>query len=90
MPQLHARDVTLLPVSQDPLANLQACKRRMGWSIPWVSAANADFNCDFGASATQEQVHDWGLDEGGQPPIAPRTRPRPEPTSPAICRNHER
>ena len=30
LPHLHARDVTLLLVSQAPLATLQACKRRMG------------------------------------------------------------
>ena len=33
-------DVTFLLVSQAPLAKLQAYKRRMGWQIPWVSAAN--------------------------------------------------
>jgi predicted dithiol-disulfide oxidoreductase (DUF899 family) len=69
LPHLHARDVTLLLVSQAPLAKLQAYKRRMGWSIPWVSAANTDFNFDFGASYTEEQVRSWGLDEGGLPPI---------------------
>ena len=31
---LHARDVTLLLVSQAPLAWLQAYKQRMGWSLP--------------------------------------------------------
>jgi predicted dithiol-disulfide oxidoreductase (DUF899 family) len=41
----------------------------MGWSLPWVSAANTDFNYDFGASYTEEQVRSWGLDEGGLPPI---------------------
>ena len=34
LPHLHARDVTLLLVSQAPLAKLQAYKQRMGWSIP--------------------------------------------------------
>src|SRR5262245_34633687 len=32
---LHARDVTMLFVSQAPLEKLQAYKRRMGWSFPW-------------------------------------------------------
>src|ERR1700729_4645111 len=50
LPHLHARDVTLLLVSQAPLAKLQAYQRRMGWSIPWVSSANTGFNLDFGAS----------------------------------------
>jgi predicted dithiol-disulfide oxidoreductase (DUF899 family) len=70
LPHLHARDLTLLLVSQAPLAKLQAYRQRMGWSLPWVSAATTDFNFDFGASATEEQVR--GLlppGEGGLPPI---------------------
>ena len=39
VPHLHARDATLLLVSQAPLEKLQGYKRRMGWSIPWVSAS---------------------------------------------------
>ena len=39
LPHLHARDVTMLLVSQAPLEKLQAYKRRMGWRIPWVSSA---------------------------------------------------
>jgi predicted dithiol-disulfide oxidoreductase (DUF899 family) len=69
LPHLHARDTTLLLVSQAPLPKLQAYKQRMGWDIPWVSAANTDFNYDFGASNTAEQVRSWGLDEAGLPPI---------------------
>jgi predicted dithiol-disulfide oxidoreductase (DUF899 family) len=70
LPHLHARDVTLLLVSQAPLAKLRAYKQRMGWSIPWVSAANTDFNFDFGASFTPEQVRGFlPADEGVLPPI---------------------
>src|SRR5467141_854117 len=69
LPHLHARDVALLLVSQAPLEKLRAYKQRMGWSLPWVSAANTDFNFDFGASYTAEQVRSWGFDEGGLPPI---------------------
>jgi len=69
LPHLHARDVTLLLVSQAPLAKLQAYKQRMGWSLPWISSANTDFNVDFGGSHTEEQVRSWGLDESGLPPI---------------------
>lgn len=69
LPHLHARDLTFLLVSQAPLARLQAYKQRMGWSIPWVSAANTDFNFDLGVSYTSEQVRGWGLDEGALPPV---------------------
>jgi predicted dithiol-disulfide oxidoreductase (DUF899 family) len=67
LPHLRARDVTLLLVSQAPLANLQAYKKRMGWRIPWVSAAGTDFNFDYGASYPPGS---WGgLDEAALPPI---------------------
>jgi predicted dithiol-disulfide oxidoreductase (DUF899 family) len=69
LPHLHARDVTLLLVSRAPLVKLQAYKQRMGWSIPWVSAANTDFNFDFGASAAQEPLRPPGPDEDGLPPV---------------------
>jgi predicted dithiol-disulfide oxidoreductase (DUF899 family) len=69
LPHLNARDVTLLLVSQAPLAKLQAYKQRMGWRLPWVSSADSDFNYDFGASYPEEQVRSWGLDEDKLPPI---------------------
>jgi predicted dithiol-disulfide oxidoreductase (DUF899 family) len=69
LPHLHARDVTLLLVSQAPLAKLLAYRRRMGWRIPWVSAANTDFNYDQGASYPAEQVRGWGLSADSLPPI---------------------
>src|SRR2546421_10770098 len=58
LPHLHARDVTMLYVSRAPLEKLQAYKRRMGWSFPWVSSADSDFNFDFGVSYTDEQVRE--------------------------------
>ncbi len=55
LPHLHARDVTFVFVSQAPLEKLQAYKRRMGWSFPWVSSAPGTFNLDLGFSRTEEQ-----------------------------------
>ena len=55
LPHLHARDATLLLVSQAPLEKLQAYKRRMGWRLPWVSSSLGDFNFDLGFSQTEEQ-----------------------------------
>ena len=45
----------MLLVSQAPLEKLQAYKRRMGWSLPWVSSSPGDFNFDLGFSRTEEQ-----------------------------------
>jgi predicted dithiol-disulfide oxidoreductase (DUF899 family) len=58
LPHLHARDVTMTYVSQAPLEKLQAYKRRMGWNMPWVSAAETDFNFDLGFSRTEEQTRE--------------------------------
>jgi predicted dithiol-disulfide oxidoreductase (DUF899 family) len=55
VPHLRARDVTLILVSQAPLEKLQTYKRRMGWTIPWVSSSPGAFNFDFGFSQTEEQ-----------------------------------
>jgi predicted dithiol-disulfide oxidoreductase (DUF899 family) len=73
VPHLNARDVTVLFVSQAPLEKLQAYKRRMGWSFPWVSSANSDFNLDHGFSSSEEQTREWVAPMLEQlPPIAVR------------------
>jgi predicted dithiol-disulfide oxidoreductase (DUF899 family) len=59
IPHLHARDTTPLFVSRAPLEKLQAYKRRLGWKMPWASSADSDFNFDFGASHTEEQVREF-------------------------------
>ena len=48
-------DVTLTAVSRAPLAKVQAYKQRMGWSFPWASSFESDFNYDFQAGITEEQ-----------------------------------
>jgi predicted dithiol-disulfide oxidoreductase (DUF899 family) len=79
LPHLQARDATMLLVSRAPLERLQAYKRRMGWSIPWVSSADSDFNFDFGASYPDELVREQmgpALDDpaSGLPQMASATR----------------
>ena len=53
---LAARDVALVAISRAPLAKLEAFKSRQGWTFPWVSSGEGDFNYDFGVSFTQAQV----------------------------------
>jgi predicted dithiol-disulfide oxidoreductase (DUF899 family) len=73
VPHLHARDVTMLFVSHAPLEKLQTYKRRMGWSFPWVSSANSEFNLDLGYSTSEEQTREWvGPILDALPPIADR------------------
>jgi predicted dithiol-disulfide oxidoreductase (DUF899 family) len=56
---LHARDTSFCLVSRAPLAKIQRYGKRMGWSIPWVSSADSDFNVDFGV--TTEEGETFGL-----------------------------
>ena len=59
IPHLQAHDVTMLLVSQAPLERLQAYKRRMGWTMPWVSSAHSPFNLDLGYSSSEEETRSW-------------------------------
>lgn len=52
---LANHDVMLWAVSRAPLAKLLAYRQRMGWSFPWASSADGDFNFDFEASFTEDQ-----------------------------------
>ena len=52
---LANHDVMFWAVSRALLAQLQEYKRRMGWTFPWASSANTDFNFDFDVSFTEEQ-----------------------------------
>lgn len=48
---LHQRDTTLVFVSRAPIAEIEAFRARMGWSIPWyetVDNFNPDFDIDGG------------------------------------------
>jgi predicted dithiol-disulfide oxidoreductase (DUF899 family) len=73
IPHLNARDVTMLFVSQAPLEKLQAYKRRMGWTFPWMSSANSEFNADLGYSISEEQARAWVAQNlGSLPPIVDR------------------
>jgi predicted dithiol-disulfide oxidoreductase (DUF899 family) len=41
---------------------LQAYKRRMGWTFPWASSLDGDFNFDFDVSITEEQQREGGVE----------------------------
>src|SRR6201992_4455379 len=50
---LANHDVMLWAVSRAPLAKLQSFKRRMGWTFPWASSSDGEFNFDFNVSFTE-------------------------------------
>jgi predicted dithiol-disulfide oxidoreductase (DUF899 family) len=53
---LEHHDVTVVVVSRAPLAEIEAFRRRMGWRFKWVSSNGSDFNYDYQASFTPEQI----------------------------------
>ena len=84
---LANHDVMFWTVSRAPLVKLQAYKRRMGWSFPWASAHEGDFNFDFNVSFSEAQQREGRIEfnyrrepalqpGGGQGPEIPsRTTP---------------
>jgi predicted dithiol-disulfide oxidoreductase (DUF899 family) len=59
---LHARDTSFALVSRAPFAKIAAYRKRMGWTIPWFSSFNSDFNVDVGVSpeAPQQDAYQDG------------------------------
>jgi predicted dithiol-disulfide oxidoreductase (DUF899 family) len=59
---LRARDTSFALVSRAPLAKIEAYRKRMGWTIPWYSSFESDFNVDFGVGpeTPQEGVYQDG------------------------------
>jgi predicted dithiol-disulfide oxidoreductase (DUF899 family) len=77
---LANHDVMLWAVSRTPLDKLQAYKQRIGWSFPWASSNDSDFNFDFNVSLTEEQQRsgpEYNFRE--QPPQPPAEAPTDGP-----------
>jgi predicted dithiol-disulfide oxidoreductase (DUF899 family) len=53
---LANHDVMLWAVSRAPLPKLQSYKQRMGWTFPWASSYESDFNPDFQVGYSEEQL----------------------------------
>lgn len=56
IPHLNQRDVTMVVVSRAPYEKLRAYQERMGWTFKWVSSGGSDFNYDYQASFTPEEM----------------------------------
>ena len=67
---LENHDVTYVRVSRAPLEKLEAYKKRMGWTVKWVSSYGSDFNYDYHVSFTKEELakgkvdYNYGMVEG--------------------------
>ena len=53
---LKQRDTAFVAISRAPLAKIEPFKKRMGWRFKWLSSFQNDFNFDFQASFTPEQL----------------------------------
>jgi predicted dithiol-disulfide oxidoreductase (DUF899 family) len=53
---LAQRDTTFVAVSRAPLKEIEPFKKRMGWTFKWYSSYGSEFNYDFNASFTDEEV----------------------------------
>jgi predicted dithiol-disulfide oxidoreductase (DUF899 family) len=59
---LANHDVALSAVSRAPLEKLQAFKKRMGWTFPWASSHDTDFNADYNVQFTEAQQLEGGIE----------------------------
>ena len=53
---LPHRDASFVAISRAPLSKIELFKQRMGWGFKWVSSFQSDFNFDYQASFTPEEV----------------------------------
>jgi len=60
---LAHRDTAFVLVSRAPIAKLEAYRKRMGWTVRWVSSLSNDFNFDYGVSfQPDEEGKKYNLD----------------------------
>lgn len=55
---LNSRGATLVCVSRAPIEKIQAYKKRLGFTFPWVSSDGTSFNKDFQVTMTEGKLDD--------------------------------
>ncbi len=53
---LNARDVSFVLISKATYSQIDTYKRRMGWSLKWLSSHDNTFNRDYHVSFTDEEM----------------------------------
>jgi predicted dithiol-disulfide oxidoreductase (DUF899 family) len=56
---LHVRDTSLVLMSRATIEQILPFRERMGWTFPWYSSHDTDFNTDF--QATQDNMEQGGV-----------------------------
>jgi len=59
---LQHHDVGFYAVSRAPVDKLEAYKKRLGWTFPWASSHDSDFNYDFNTSITEAEQRSGSVD----------------------------
>lgn len=49
-------DLSYAAVSRAPVAEIEAARKRLGWTFRWVSCGGNSFNHDYGTAFTPEQI----------------------------------
>jgi predicted dithiol-disulfide oxidoreductase (DUF899 family) len=52
---LAGHDVMLWAVSRAPIEKLETYRRRMGWTFPWASSSDSEFNFDFSTTLSRDE-----------------------------------
>ena len=78
---LANHDVAFTAVSRAPLEKLQDYQRRMGWSFPWASSFESDFNRDFHVTHSEQEWQSGAVDYNYR-----TTDFRPSEESPALIK----
>lgn len=68
---LTQRDVAFAMVSRAPMEKIASFKKRMGWSVPWMSSYGTGFNHDFGVSFGEEEMKGNNYNFGTIAPYGP-------------------
>lgn len=53
---LNARDVSMVAISKARVDQIQAYRKRMGWSFEWLSSHDNDFNRNYGVGFSTEEL----------------------------------
>ncbi|MEM8923125.1 MAG: DUF899 domain-containing protein [Actinomycetota bacterium] len=72
---LGHRDTAFAVASRASVEQIEAYRKRMGWTFPWYSSGRSDFNYDLGVSARPEQLEAGELlyNLGTAPPMGPES-----------------
>src|SRR5215471_2903712 len=68
---LEHHDVTVVVVSRAPFAEIEAYRKRMGWTFTWVSSYGSDFNYDYNVSFSPKELakgdvyYNYRMTDGG-------------------------